>query len=260
MTNRVATGSRRQWRPVFVLLVSLLVLLIMAFITVVWRQATSEGREELLRSLAQVGAQFIVVGLVGFFVKEYVDSRREEQRRAEAELDADRRRQDALDAFRLDVLRRVVGIANKVRRASVVLDAERSAEAYAEQMRSLADSYLELRLVIHEVPGATVDPNPIFPDWPIIWHQLKKMRDYLHACVREFRQENPQLQRLEAGKNVDSRDEIWQRISSLPRVSELLVEDPRPLDGAPTRLWSEFFGPYEDAMFFIRRAILRGKA
>ena len=106
---------------------------------VVWSQATSEGREELLRSLAQVGAQFLIVGLVGFFLKEYLDARREEQRRVDAEVGAERRRQDALDAFRLDVLRRVVGTANRVRRTAVVLDAERSAKAYAEQMRSLAD-------------------------------------------------------------------------------------------------------------------------
>jgi hypothetical protein len=252
------TGQLPRRRPSLAIPV-VLAALIVGFVAFVLRQATSEGQEELLRSLAQVGAQFLLVGLVGFFIKEYLDDRREQQRRADAEQDAERRRQDALDAFRLDVLRHIVGTANQVRRAGVILDAEGSAEAYAEQMRLLADAYLDLRVVTHEVAGAADAPNPVFPDWPAISLHQYKMRDYLQACVREFREENARLQRLRADQPAESADEVWARISSLPRVRELLVEDPRPRGGPPTPLWSEFFSHYEQAMPMIRRAILRGE-
>jgi hypothetical protein len=243
------TGRVRGWPAGLAALIVLLVLLLVGFIVVALVQASDSGREQLLRSLAQVSAQFLLAGVVGFFIKEYLDDRREE-----------RRRQDALDRFRLDVLRRLVGTANTVRRAGITLDAERSAEAYVEQMRSLTDAYLNLRLLMHEVTGSTDLRNPIFPDWDEIKPHLHRMRDYLHACVREFRDKRAQLQPFGTGQQPPAEPvgDVWADISSFPRVTELLVEDPHPTGQPLTAIWIEFFGPYQEAIRLIRRAILRG--
>jgi hypothetical protein len=254
------TGRVRGWPAGLAALIVLLALLLVGFIIGVLVQATGDGREQLLRSLAQVCAQFLLAGVVGFLVKEYVDDRRAQQERADAAQEEERRRQDALDTFRLDVLRRLVGTANAVRRAGIALDAERSAAAYVEQMRSLTDAYLDLRVLLHEVAGDTDLRNPVFPDWDKIKPHLFKMRDYLHECVGEFRDKNPRLQQLGTDRQSPAEPirDVWAHISSFPRVSELLVEDPRPPGAAPTALWAGFFGPYEQAIPMIRRAILRG--
>jgi hypothetical protein len=274
------TSQEHRWPRRLVALIVLLGLLLLGIILFVWFKTTENGRDPLLRSLAQVCTQFLLAGVVGFLIKQYLDDRRdqqrqqdeedeEERRRQDAALDTERRRQDALDIFRLDVVRRLVGTANRVRRAGIELDAGRSQEAYVKQMQSLTDAYLDLRLLMHEVEGATGFPNPVFPDWIEIEPKLRKMRSYLHSCVQEFRDKNAELQRRSSPRHRRlarrrSRDgqsgDIWAVISSFPRVAELLVEDLRPPPGQPPpALWTKFFGPYEDAIPMIRRAILRGE-
>ena len=254
------TGRIRGWPAGLAALILVLGLVLVGFIIVVLAQASDNGREQLLRSLAEICAQFLLAGVIGFLIKEYIDDRRAQQQRVDAAREEERRRQDALDTFRLDVLRRLVGTANTVRRAGITLDAERSTEAYVEQMRSLTDAYLELRVLMHEVTGNTDLRNPVFPDWDRIKPHLFKMRDYLHKCVGEFRDKKPQLQRLGSDRQSPTEpvEGVWARISSFPRVNELLVEDPRPPGEPPTALWTEFFGPYEQAIPMIRQAILRG--
>jgi hypothetical protein len=255
MTSRV-----RGWPASLAALIVFLALLLVGFVMFVGVQATGADREQLLQSLAKVCAQFLLAGIVGFLIKQYVDDRRAQQQQEDAEREEERRRQDALDMFRLEVLRRLVGAANRVRRAGIALDAARSVEAYVEQMHSLTDAYLDLRLLMHEVAGDTRLRNPVFPDWDRIRPHLHQMRDYLHDCVREFRKENADLQRLRTDQPLpaEAAGAIWARISSFPRVRELLVEDLRPRGEPPTALWAGFFSPYEEAIPIIRRAILRG--
>lgn len=288
------TSQRQRWPRRLVALLVLLGLLLLGIIFFMWFETTENGRDPLLRSLAQICGQFLLVGVIGLLIKEYLDDRRdqqrqeeddrrdqqrqeeadrrdqqrqqdaadeEERRRQDAALEMERRRQDALDIFRLDVVRRLVGTANRVRRAGIELDAGRSVEVYVKQMQSLTDAYLDLRLLMHEVEGATGLPNPVFPDWTKIEPNLGKMRSYLHKCVREFRDKNAELQRrlVDQQPPAEHTADIWAVISSFPRVSELLVDDLRPPGKLPPALWTDFFGPYEDAIPMIRRAILRGE-
>ena len=193
------------------------------------------GRDTVLQELPKATFTFLLVGVLGVFVKELLDRRREEEARSEA-----------LNEFRREMVRRLVEATHRVRRIPILVEGDRSAEAYGEQMREATDAYLDLRAVRHEIDNLGVLENAAFDDWPVIRESLQVMEAYLAALLDEYRASNADVRR---------HPQPWDAISVLPRLGELL--DEHPAAGPDSPFYVGFMAPYAHALAGMRAQILR---
>jgi hypothetical protein len=221
---------RRPQTWVLILAVAAVVVLAgLAFVS-----QSAHGRDEVLQELPKATFTFLLVGVLGVFVKEFIDRRREEAARSEA-----------LNEFRREMTRRLVDATHRVRRVPILIEADKSARMYSEQMREVTDAYLELRAVRHEIDNLGALENAAFDDWPATRQSLQAIEAYLAALIDEYRASNTAVQ---------DHQPAWNAISELPRLRELL--DERPAAGADSPFYIGFIAPYAHALARMRAQML----
>jgi hypothetical protein len=199
----------------------------------------------------------ITVAVIGSVVKLLVDDHQRRLRDlTEARVRAQEREQ-RLQEFRSDKVRRLVGVTNILRRAPTLIDAHRSAKTYNEQMREVVNAGLELRLIRHET-DAIGNPNPAFAAWDTIRGEIRKMEGYIKWLVDDFRAHSKALGELQSKAEADRQLQpmVWERIRALPSVSDLLYEIDTP--NAKTRYAGEYLKAYEAAMQMMIKSSVIG--
>jgi hypothetical protein len=166
------------------------------------------------------------VAVIGSIVKLLVDDHQRRLREANEKHAQDQLREERLQEFRLDKVRRLVGVTNILRRAPVLIDAHRSAKTYNETMHEIVDAGLELRLIRHETDAIGQDPNPAFPQWPTIRSEIHKMEDYVKWVVDDFRNHSKDLSELQRKAESDRKlqPKVWEQIGAIDSVRDLLQE------------------------------------
>ena len=166
------------------------------------------------------------VAVIGSIVKLLVDDHQRRLRQVDEKRAQAQQREQRLQEFRMDKVRRLVGVTNMLRRAPVLIDAHRSAKTYNEQMRAIVDGGLELRLIRHETDAIGRDPNPAFPQWPAISDEIRKMENYVAWVVNDFRENSKRLSELQRKAESDRslQPNVWEQIGAIPSVSDLLHE------------------------------------
>jgi hypothetical protein len=192
--------------------------------------------------------QIFTIAVIGSIVKLLVDDHQRRLRETnEARVRAQQREQQ-LQEFRMDKVRRLVGVTNILRRAPILIDAHRSAKTYNEQMREVVNAGLELRLIRHETDAIGHDPNPAFPAWPDISGEFRKMEEYVAWIVKDFREHSKKLSELQRKAESDRalQPMVWDQIAAISSVRDLLQE----IDALnqTTRYASEYLQAYESAM------------
>jgi hypothetical protein len=193
------------------------------------------------------------VAVIGSIVKLLVDDHQRRLREANEARAQAKKREQRLQEFRMDKVRRLVGVTNILRRAPVLIDAHRSAETYNEQMRAIVDAGLELRLIRHETDAIGRDPNPAFPHWSYIEGEISKMETYMKWLVDDFRdlskKLNPLQRKAESESELDREElqqEVWDIIGNSPSVRDLLQEV--DAKSPATRYSREYLKAYENAL------------
>ena len=216
-------------------------------------------RDSFAVELGKTLLQIFTVAVIGTIIKLLLDDHQRRQR--EAHENRQRQLREATDArvraeqkeerlqeFRADKIRRLVGVTNVLRRAPVLIDAHRSAKTYNEQMREIVNAGLELRLIRHETDAIGALTNPAFPDWPKIRDDIRRMEDYVRGVVQDFRDSSKRLSELQRQpeENRKLQPEVWRQISAVDSVRDLLQE----VDGqvGETRYASAYLVAHEAAL------------
>jgi len=116
------------------------------------------NREALVAEGAKALLTLLTVGVVGVIVKLLVDDRAYAQKKSDEErLQIEQRqyaervradeKEERLQAFRTDKIRRLAAVTNVLRLAPTLIAANRSAKTYNEQMRLVINAGLELVLL-----------------------------------------------------------------------------------------------------------------
>jgi hypothetical protein len=165
-----------------------------------------------------------------------------------------------LNSPRAVKVRRLVSVTNVLRRAPIMIDANRSGKTYSEQMREIVNASLELRLIRHETDAIGPDRNPAFPDWEHIRNSIREMEEYLNWVVADFREHNKALGELQRRAENDRsvQKEVWDRIQSIDSVRDLLQEV--DCHGQATRYSNEYLNGYETALRLMITSTLRTPA
>jgi hypothetical protein len=199
--------------------------------------------------------QVIGIGVIGALIKFLFDSYQDTQHRIEDLRALARAKSDAMAEFRRDKIRRLVQVTNTLRRAPILIEADRSASVYKEQMRQLIDAGLELRLVRHEIDALGGDEaNAAFPAWPKIRSHFRSMDAYFGSLHQEFRERSELVSELQviAERDPSRQHEVWAEISRMPTIVDLLAEtDAQSRD---TKFYKEYFVNYESILASMTRA------
>lgn len=207
--------------------------------------------------MAEIGKGLIyifTVAVIGSIVKLLVDDQQRRLREANEARTQLYQQEQRLQEFRIDKVRRLVGVTNILRRAPVLIDAHRSAKTYNEQMRAVVDAGLELRLIRHETDAIGRDPNPAFPEWLVIRGEIRKMEAYVAWVVNDFRGYNMELSQLQRKAETDRKlqPKVWERISAIPSVRDL-VHEVDAID-QDTRYSTEYLKAYENALHWMLKS------
>jgi hypothetical protein len=193
--------------------------------------------------------QIVTVAIIGGLIKVLGDDyqrrlNQEANDRARAEQE-ERRFED----FRVEKTQRLAGVTNVLRRAPILIEADRTWEIYDQQMQQIVDAGLDLRLIRHETEALGERRPLVFPEWSEILKAICAMEGYIDLIVLEFRARSAELREGIAEARTTSRKETWRRIREHPAVADLLSEVGP--DRASTRFNSDFNEPYNTALGFM---------
>lgn len=226
----------------------------------IYLRTDTAHRTTLLIEIAKGLIQILGIGIIGALVKFLFDDYWDRRQRADKLKALEQQRNEALQEFRLDKIKRLVLVTNVLRRAPVLIDAHRSAKTYNQQMRALLDARLELRLLRHEINAAGPGVNPAFPRWPEIRDQLRKMEDYVAWLEKDFRKNSKGISelQLEAEKDRSRQGAVWERIRQLESVGDLLNEI--DAQSKTTEYYQQYQLNYEATLDLMTRASLQVEA
>ena len=234
-----------------------------------------DGRDNVLQELVKVTWQFLLVAVLGGFITYLLQERQAraaqeketENNRIAEEKAGERKRfaeEEAMDAFRSEMVRRTVAVTNAVRRVPLLVSARRSYRTYDEQMRTVIDSYLDLRAVRHEIDNLGLDDNAAFYDWRKIRGSMRDMEDYLASLTAEFAgDESKDISELQiqAEQDRSRQPEVWDRLRNLPALGDMLLERPNSREPGKqptaTDYYANFVKPYGEVLSFMRAQLLR---
>lgn len=200
--------------------------------------------------------QVVVIGVVGTVLKLLADAYQARRQQAEAR-----------DEFRADKRRRLVATTNVLRKAPILIEANRSVKTWDEQMLTFIDAKFELGAIRHEIDASNSAPNPPFSNIRQIREQLGVMEAYLEWVTKDFSRHKKELseqQRLaeQQGLSPDERarrqGQVWDAIRGLDSVADLIRDpDARP-HATEEPSWAKYESGYGMALDLITRASLGG--
>jgi hypothetical protein len=200
----------------------------------------TDGRNKVLQELPKATYQFLLVGILGVFVKYLID------RHA-----GDMAHEDALNTLRKDTIRQVVEVKHRVRRAPILISARRTAASYSEQMSEIIDASFDLGTVRHDIDNlGIIEPNEAFEEWNIIRRYIRNMEQYLSSLIEEYANAYDEISELQTRvvEDEELQLQVWQRIMALPSMSDLLSY----LAGqSGTAFKSQFLDEYSAALTLI---------
>jgi hypothetical protein len=202
------------------------------------------SRTEIRMEVAKIFLQLGVIGILGVFAKWIFDE-------YSSVRDRDRDRASALNAFRKDVLGRLIRVTNRVRRVPILIAAAQSARTYGEQMRWLVNSRLELSFIRHDI--ATVK-EAFSEKYEKIVVNIQKMEEYLDELITEFTTENPKLSSKlirparDGGRRLG--EEVWNANLTLNMLKDLSQPDQKG-----SRYYANYVLNYSAARDDIRQEI-----
>jgi hypothetical protein len=186
------------------------------------------GRNTLLIEMGKGLIQLIAIGIIGAVVKFLFGSYQSKQQLAEQNRQQMRARNDAINDFRRDKIRRLVQVTNAIRRFPILLEAHRSAKTYNEQMRGLVDASLELQLIRHEIDaiGPGVE-NPAFPGWPSIRDAIRGMEQYFRGIQTDWGRHSKRVSELqrEAEKERSRKSTVWKMFRAKAEDDRLAAQN-----------------------------------
>jgi hypothetical protein len=239
------------------LLVTLLIAIgaVLAVAALAYASLNGPRRDAVLEDVPKATFTFLLVGVLGVLVKYLVDRHRDERAREEKSHSDERAREEKIDDFRKEMIDRLVEATSRIRRVPMLVEAHRSANAYAEQMKETIDAYNEIRRTRHEIDNIA---DLAFRSWvPDIRENIRAMERYLDEVIDEFRTSGAEIFELDrkAWRSRRGQAKVWRRIRSLPRIAEMLAEDPSR--GATSRFYVGYFEPFGKALAEMRRELLR---
>lgn len=199
-------------------------------------QLDDAGRDAIYESVAQLSWQAVVIVVLGVLVKTAVEDARQRREQAQARL-----------ARRQQYIRRLVDISHAVDLARTRIWADRSTSAWSTQLNGVADAYVDLRDVKHDLQTAGDAHDPVFDDWQGIEDLIKKMIDYLNGLIEEYGKNKTSLLKLqrEADKGMTDQSEVWDAMLRLPELKDFEYPDK---NGA----YSDFRDAYRRALAAMR--------
>jgi hypothetical protein len=224
---------------------------------VIMATSTTRQQEALWIELGKGLVQVLVIGVAASMLKliadHHLETRKQDEKRAEDE----RRRQDERAEFRSAVHRRLVAATNAIRRAPILIEANRSVRTWSAEMLEIVDAGFELRLIRHEISSSRQAPDPPFNDEErdYIEERIGVMLNFVEAVAADFAAGKKELseQQLEAERpDLSPRERkerqaaVWEALSSRWPVRDLrgdaLGPDERP-EGAS---WRQYRDAYEE--------------
>lgn len=180
-----------------------------------------EQRDRLWVEVGRGLIQLVVIGVAGTALKLIADGYQARGERAERHYE-----------FRIDKHRRLLAATNVLRRAAILVAANRSVRTWTGQMDALMDAGFELRAIKHEIGASAVaaDPPP-FLNGDAIMRQVDAMAAYIDWVVADFADNKKRLgerQRWAEASGIDDDQRtqrqaaIWEELSGLPSVADML--------------------------------------
>jgi hypothetical protein len=243
--------------------------LVLLFVT-----ADAEQKRALRFEFAKGAIQLVVVVILGAALKLLTD--RYQQRALQSE----EQRQ-----FRQDKYDRIVDATNQLRKVPILIEGNRSAKTWSEQMLSILDAGLSLRTLKHQFyASGALDYRP-FPNHKELVLLVELMYHYTDWVADDFPRMKKNLgeaQRQAEAANLPAQErsrlqmEVWDRIQTLrwsdmqqtapasarqdcrEKIEELLKQPP-PDSGASEARWKEFesWVAYQEAESLALEAIVK---
>jgi hypothetical protein len=219
-----------------------------------------KGQDAVVRELPKLTYQFLLIAVLGAFLKDLLDQRTADVAEQRENVRARAAKEEALDAFRTEMLQRTVNVTNPVRRLPLLVGAERSYDTYDEQMRAVIDGYLDLRALRHDVENVK---DSAFAGWDLIRDWLLMMEAYLEDLIAEFRADDTRQiaelqQDADDNEGPSARRSVWLRLRELDLLSDMLRgigADPHGARG--TVYYGRYLKPYEEVLGLMRRELVR---
>jgi 3-methyladenine DNA glycosylase/8-oxoguanine DNA glycosylase len=249
-----------------------------------WR-LDGTARDDLWVEVGKGLIQVVVIGVLGTLLKRLLDDyqadRQEGERKAAEEREAaeraaaeqrqaaerlaaeQRRANERRDQFRTNKIRRLVAATNVIRRAPIVIEADRSESRWSEQMLAIIDAGFDLRVIRHEISASTSAPEPPFKaeGTSLILKELDTMIKFVEWVGRDYAQAKHQISELERGVDeqqlpADERAaRMWEAIRSQRPVKEM-IERPAASSEDAAESFQRYLDAYEQAMDYMVREAL----
>lgn len=226
--------------------------LALVFLSHAWGSADASRRvfigQELVKGVLQIALVAVGGGVVAFLFQRY----NADKERHLKDLDAAHQKNSAILGVQLELIERIVTVANTLRRTPILIEAHRSAKTYGEQMRLAIDARFELEQWCQDVRGVNV-----FDDWETIKTLVECMKAYLCTLETAYRDNYQELAKLQRAAELDEtkRPEVWEAIKALPAMRDVLAIDRPPPDSR--EFTTKFLEPYGHAMVAMKKAVAR---
>jgi len=211
-----------------------------ALFAFLYTTATHDARQNVDVEAMTVLMQLVAIGIIGGLVTWALNERRDKK-------EHEAQRQEALNEFRRKAVARLVTATNAVRRAPILIAADRSKKTYGEQGRRLLDANLGLRLLHHEIETT----KGAFEESESINRKIRCMQSYIDYIVMEWEDCYRKL--------PDPPSDAWNQLSNLEALKDLLKGVPPQRRGQKpepaTKFKTEYIDNYEAALRSMRRDI-----
>jgi hypothetical protein len=232
---------------------------------VIATQSGPEQRARLWLEVAKGLIQILVIGVLGSALKLLADSyqSRLDQRRTE-EADARLRSEEVAEArvaFWSQQRRTLVETAAVLRKASVLIAANRSVKTWSEQMVAVMNADGQLFATYHEIAASEATEASPLPDIKQALRAIDDITDYTRTLTKDFVDNKKRLSELqnaaedkalEPSERQRKQDDVWAALLQLDSVADLVRE--RRIDGAPS--WRSFEQAYSDGLSMFVTAAL----
>jgi hypothetical protein len=161
--------------------------------------ATSDStdRDEIGSESAKGLIQLVLVVLLGAALKLLVDRYQDQEHRAEQIREDHQRLAEQNRQFRQDKYDRLVQSTNQLRRAWVLIAANRSVKTWSEQMYAVIEAGLTLRMIKHQIYSSRDIQYPPFPNHREVVHLTELMYRYMDWVVEDFAEHKKELSELQ---------------------------------------------------------------
>jgi hypothetical protein len=206
-------------RPSLFTWLALVAIAAMSGLLVVFLSVDAKQRGELGLELGKGLIQLLVVVVVGAALKLLVDRYHDQQQSAE------QNRQ-----FRQDKYDRLVQATDKLRRVPILINANRSVEAWSEQMLAVIDANLALRMIKHQISSSRGLDEPPFSDYDKLVRLLELMYEYTDWVTADFANSKKELSELQhqaeerdlsAQELGHRQDAVWEGIRKLESIDDM---------------------------------------